>query len=442
LLAQLACLGTRTITGIITACGRQDQDWTAEYRMYSKSRVNPKTVLDAVRESIRQEKDDVVVALDDTLLRKSGKKTHGVQYMRDPLGPPFQTNLIRAQRFLQISMLARHKNGCARMIPIDWKHAPCAPKPPKNASAAELRQNQQERQEHRLALVAAQRIEALKKSLDEQEKPCGTLHVLVDGGYTNRTFFSHISQDIVVVGRIRRDAQFYHLPETQKEKGRNKAYGELAPTPETLLKDPEAPWDTTRILIGGTEREIQYKRLTQLRWKPTGQHKIVQMLVLKPVSYRLSKNGPVNRRQPAYLICTDPGCDPQTIIQHYVYRWDIEVNFRDEKTLLGVGEAQTRGAASVQNTTALAVAAYSLLLCACIQCDRNNQNGTPISRPKWQRQESKRPTTMNLIKAVRMEIASSSAHFSGLASQNPRTTKPPKCMPHLIPAVKHASTYT
>jgi len=43
---------------------------------------------------------------------------------------------------------------------------------------------------------------------------------------------------------------------------------------------------------------------------------------------------------PAYLIVSDPHLSLQSIVQHYVRRWEIEVNFRDEKTLLGVGEAQ------------------------------------------------------------------------------------------------------
>jgi len=41
-----------------------------------------------------------------------------------------------------------------------------------------------------------------------------------------------------------------------------------------------------------------------------------------------------------------------------------QVNFRDEKTLLGVGEAQVRDQDAVQNVTATAVAGYALLLAA------------------------------------------------------------------------------
>ena len=41
--------------------------------------------------------------LDDTLLRRAGLRTPGVAWRRDPLGPRFQTNFVRSQRFVQIS---------------------------------------------------------------------------------------------------------------------------------------------------------------------------------------------------------------------------------------------------------------------------------------------------------------------------------------------------
>ena len=52
--------------------------------------------------------------------------------------------------------------------------------------------------------------------------------------------------------------------------------------------------------------------------------------------------------RPAYIICTDPDLPLEDILQEYVWRWDIEVNHRDEKTILGVGQAQVRNENSVK----------------------------------------------------------------------------------------------
>lgn len=84
--------------------------------MYSSQRVDPGKLFAPVRQALTSRLAPgapLVTALDDTRLRKSGRKTHGVKYTRDPLGPPFHVNFIKAQRFLQISMASPAENGMA-----------------------------------------------------------------------------------------------------------------------------------------------------------------------------------------------------------------------------------------------------------------------------------------------------------------------------------------
>lgn len=91
LLSQLLCLGRHTVTGVLGTSGRLFCDWTADYRMYSAQRIVPQKLLVPVRRALMDRLrpgEPVVVAIDDTRLRKSGMKTHGVKYTRDPLGPP------------------------------------------------------------------------------------------------------------------------------------------------------------------------------------------------------------------------------------------------------------------------------------------------------------------------------------------------------------------
>ena len=127
LLAQLVTLGDHNITGLLCTCGRQSLDWSSDYRMYSRQRVEPEQLFQQVRTSLLEQLpsgEPVVVAVDDTRIRKSGKRWPE-QSTRDPLGPPFHTNFIWAQRFLQLSM-ASGSPECARMIPVGWQHAPVA----------------------------------------------------------------------------------------------------------------------------------------------------------------------------------------------------------------------------------------------------------------------------------------------------------------------------
>jgi hypothetical protein len=102
------------MTNLICTSGGQLHDWSADYRLYSEGRADLSAlfapVLHEVLHALPPEAP-LVVALDDTLLRKTGTYVDGVAWRRDPLGPPFQTNLVRAQRFLQMSAAWPLKTG-------------------------------------------------------------------------------------------------------------------------------------------------------------------------------------------------------------------------------------------------------------------------------------------------------------------------------------------
>ena len=443
LLAQLTCLGTHTITGLLTTCGRQFRDWSADYRLYERSRVVPLQLFEPVRRWLcENQQGPIVMAMDDTRVRKTGRKIDGVKYMRDPMGPPFRVNFIRAQRFLQTSMAYKSANGSARMIPVDWVHAPVAKKPKPSASKKEWQDYKVRKNRTRISAVGAQRITHMRSWLDEQGARDRRLWVTVDGSFTNATVFKHLPENTTLVGRIRADAKLYFLPERQLPKGRKRVYGDKAPTPEQVRQDPGIPWQHVHAFFGGKVRRLRVKQVKPLRWRTAGQQHTLQLLVLAPTPYRLSKNGKLLYRKPAYLICTDPHASLQEIVQHYLWRWDIEVNFRDEKTLLGVGQAQVRTQQAVQNVTGCAVGAYAILLTAAAQCQANNANCQHLPPPKWQPKRTARPTTMNLIKNLRYELWARSIYFSGFVTPNPNYKTTHKTNADPKSAIFYAQTYS
>ena len=426
-MAQLACLGTHTITGLLTTCGKQFGDWSADYRLYERSRVVPEQLFEPVRHALCQnQQGPVVMAMDDTRLKKTGTKVHGVKYMRDPMGPAFRVNFIRAQRFLQTSMALKGHHGQARMIPVDWVHAPIPQKPRADATEQQWARYRAQSKACRISVVGAQRINHMRTWLNEHGAKQRRLWISVDGSFTNGTVLKALAKNTTLVGRIRSDAKLYHPPQTQPDKGRRRVYGNQAPTPEQLRLDEAIPWQKHEVFFGGKTRQLRVKQLGPLRWRTAGQQHNLQLLVLAPTPYRLSKNSKLLYRKPAYLICTDPHAPLKQVIQHYLWRWDIEVNFRDEKTLLGVGEAQVRTPQAVQNVTGCAVAAYAMLLTAAAQCQKDNATFDRLPAPKWQPRKSNRPTTMRLIQNLRYELWARSIHFSSFAIQQRKNNNPQK----------------
>jgi hypothetical protein len=81
----------------------------------------------------------------------------------------------------------------------------------------------------------------------------------------------------------------------------------------------------------------------------------LQVVVIKPLGYRLRIGSQLLYRQPAFLICTDPDLDLATLLQAYINRWEIECHHRDEKSLLGVDQSQVRNPNSVRRLPQLQV---------------------------------------------------------------------------------------
>lgn len=443
LLAQLVCLGSHTVTGLVGVCGEQHRDWSAHYRLYSKERADPERLFDVVRATLcARDEEPLVVALDDTRVRKTGPKIHGVKYTRDPMGPAFHVNFVRAQRFLQTSMAMRGEGGQARMVPVDWRHAPTPQRPGKKAGQDEQDAYKQACKQAAIAVVGAERIAHLRRWLDHNGAHGRHLRGVVDGSFINGSLLRNLPKNTTVVGRIRSDAKLHYLPDSQKAKGRRRAYGDPAPTPEALRIDESHPWQDVEVCYGGQLRTLRAKHLGPVRWRPAGQHLDLQLIVIAPIPYRQSPRGRRHYRQPSYLICTDPDAPLQDVIQHYIWRWDIEVNFRDEKTLLGLGDAQVRTKEAVENLTATTVAAYALLHLAADRCRRQGADIDHLPAPKWQSDKPRRATTMNLIQNLRHELWARSIYFSGFACANTKNTKSQKSLLPLETALFSASTYT
>lgn len=446
---MLCCLvgfGRRTITGLVRTQNRQQQDWTADYRFYSHDRFDEQAVFDLVRRILEghlEPKAPLVAAMDDSLLRKTGRKIQGVRYLRDPLSPPFNVNFVRGLRILQLSAALPDGAGAARMVPVDFQHALLPPKPSRKASPEELEAYQQERAKRNINRLGLQRLQLLRQQMDQGGDSARGLIVSVDGRFTNGTLLEAVPERTVLIGRLRKDAVLYALPDTQPQKGRKRKYGQQSPTPEQLLKDQSVAWQTVRAHACGQVHDFQVKRLGPVVMRMNAGAMPVQIMVIKPLGYRLKLGGKLLYRQPAFLVSTDPDLPLEVFLQDYLWRWDIEVNFRDEKTILKVGQAQVRTENSTQNAPALAVASYSLLLLAATQA--YGKSGVPERQlqPKWyKRGPEKRATTNELINQLRIELWSAAlqpGYFSDFTTNTGQNQKSEKCA--LNPAAAMFSSY-
>lgn len=439
------------MTGLISTSGRQFEDWSADYRLFSKKRFDPDCLFDAVRREILDGLDSespFLVALDDTISRKVGRKIPGASWRRDPLSPPFQANLVWGRRFIQISALfpSDKSEGPGRAIPIGLTHAPTLATPEKNASAQDKTKYRREARARSLSQQGVDRLKDLRGRIARDGQPGRPLWVTVDGSYTNTTVLKQLPDRTTLIGRIRRDACLHprHRPSSANTKGRNRLYGVEKIRPKQILEDLDIEWKTASIYAAGKIHNMRYKTVSPLLWRPAGADRPLRLVVVAPLAYRINRSAKVLYRRPAFLICTDPDLAPEQVLKAYVSRWDIEVNFRDEKQLLGFDQAQVRNPESACTAPKLAVAAYAFLLLAATTAFGVNGVPAALPRPKW-RVKSKKPraSTSDLINHLRFELwgrAIGSTRFSGFVTTNPGTQKPEKCRPDLASAIFYAQT--
>lgn len=406
-LSQLACLERHTVTGLLCTGGRQFVDWSGDYRLFSKDRWEPDLLFRPVLRgalALLPGSGHIVVALDDTLLHKSNKHTPGVAYRRDPLSPAFQTNLILAQRFIQFSVLVPAGAGpavAARAVPIRFAHVPSVKKPRKNDPQDAWEDYREAVKQKNLNTVACGIIGQLRQELEQVHHLERSRLVLVaDGSYTNKTVIRGLPPHTTLIGRIRKDAKLHFAHEHTPSR-----YGPPAPTPEQVRQADQYPWELVQTYAAGKIHRFRVKTLAPVYWRKTGPACPLRLAVVAPVGYRLWQGGRLLYRQPAYLISTDPQLPLQVLLQYYLWRWDIEVNHRDEKQIVGVGQAQVWSPKSVDRQPAFAAACYGMLLLAAMNAFGPDELEGILPLPKWQRNCARqRISTQRLIQLLRNEV--------------------------------------
>jgi hypothetical protein len=388
----LSCMGRSTITGWLVSSGLQFRDWSASYKLFSQNRINIDGLFTVIRQevvSMNDRQDENIYAhMDDTLFRKRGKKVSGAKWLRDPLGPPFNTNFVWGQRFLQISLSCQLSAGAvqSKTIPIDLIHCPLPVKPKKNSDEAKTMEYKEHQKKMKLSKIGYERINMLRENLDSDGHTSRRLVLSVDGSFTNETVLKNLEQNITLIGRIRKDARLNTLP-VANEKGRKRVYGETLPTPEQIRQSENYHWQEVEAWACGKVRTFNVKIVNNVRWRKAGATNL-KLIIIRPVAYRLSKNSNRLYRDPIYLICTDTELSIEKLLQAYLRRWGIEVNFKEQKTFLGCGKAQVRTKESCQNVPAFHTAVYSILLTASA-----HGNHQELPRPKWYRKNKISPPT-------------------------------------------------
>jgi len=402
-LGSLTVVGTATLTRILAGLGLDQRDWSAEYRLQARSEWNEQALFDTLLPTALAHCPGrfVPVALDDTRLKKTGKRIPMAFYQRDPLSPPFRVNLQWGLRFLQASVLLplhrKHKVN-ARAVPVRFVAAPSLKKPGTRADQDTQQRYREQRRQHNLSQQAVRLLTGLRASLDQAGAQTKTLLVAGDGSFCNRTLFRASLDRIELLCRARADVRLC----APAPLGSRRTYSQKKFTPEQVRQNGSLPWQSVKLWHGGKRRQLRYKEVSNLLWQRGAGARRLRLLVVGPIPYRRTRRSRLCYRRSAFLLTTDRITPAAQLLQVYLDRWEIEVNHRDEKTILGVGQAQVWSQKSVARQPALVVAAYSALLLASLEAYGATRNEVYRLVPKWRR-KSQRPSCLDLVTLLRQQ---------------------------------------
>jgi hypothetical protein len=282
----------------------------------------------------------VLLAVDDTLMRRAGRKVAGASWQHD--------GARKAPKGSQVSW-----GTCFVVVGIVVR-LPCTTRPVCLPVLARLWQPKGTSK----TVLACQMIDALAGRLTPR-----IVHVVADAHYagadgapTRRQLHGRGLPDAVsLTSRLRVNAALHAIAErpARQRGGRPKRIGARLGTPTDLART--AHWQRHSVYRYRRQVPVDLAETCCL-WYGTYRSRTMRVVLVRDVGSR-AKAG-----YDLALITTDLDSPAAEILARYAARWSIEVAFEDARQHTGVGEARNRTRQAVQRTVPFGLITQSIVV--------------------------------------------------------------------------------
>jgi len=326
----LAQPGKRTVCGMLAGAGLA-RCWSHDraHRFFSRARWSPDELGLAVAKLVAAllvpAGNPVVVAIDDTLFRRRGKKVWAASWFHDGAAPgPAKTgygnNWVITAVVVRLPAISRPVAipVLAKLVIKD------------TCSASRL-------------WLARRMAQMLAEAL-----PGRVIHVVADSAYAGGQL-KKLPRRVTWTTRLRKDAALYELPpERTGRRGRPREKGDRLPSLAKL--SATAVFEQVTVTRYGKITSIQAAGVTCLWHSVFGTRPVTVVLIR-------------DRTKTGYdlaLVATDIAASPAQIIERYAARWSVEVAIEDSKQIFGAGQARNRTARAVERAIPFQLACQAI----------------------------------------------------------------------------------
>ncbi len=332
---QVSQTGLRTVTGMLVGA-RLSGVWhhSRAHRFFSHARWAPDQLglclLDVIVERLLDPGAPLVLAVDDTLLHRLGRKIHATFWHHDATANSDTATVAWGNNWIvvgvNVTLPFMARTVCLPVLFRLWqprrKHIAKGKSDPERPGKAQLAREL-------VDLIVAR-------------YPGRIVHVVGDSGYASGAWRGMNATRVTVTVRPRKDAAL-HAPKPPKtgKRGRPALKGGRLPSLSQIAQDPATVWQPVTARRYGKHETIEVHALDCL-WHGALGYTPVRMIMIrdtaKPAGYQLA------------LLTTDLHATASEVIERYGDRWPIEVCFEEAKHQAGVGHARNRTQLAVERT--------------------------------------------------------------------------------------------
>jgi hypothetical protein len=378
------CPGRRTVTAALRVMGLdQIAGFAVYHRVLSTARWSARLAarrLLLLLVAAFVPHGPVVIAVDDTIERRWGKKIAARGIYRDPVRSSHgQFVKVSGLRWLCVMLLA----------PIPWAGGVWA-LPFLTVLAPSERAAQSQGRRHKT--LTDQARQALLQTA--RWLPGRQVIAVADSSFSVIELLRDVRAHLSVITRLRLDARLYEPPPPRRpgKRGRSPVKGTRLPSLNERLADPATSWRrvTIRGWYGGIERRLDIASGTAI-WDHPGRQVAIRWVLVR--------DGDGDKPPQAFL-CTDTVADPVAILGWFVRRWRVEVTLAEVRRRLGVETQRQWSDLAILRTTPALLGLFSLvtLWADRIRADR----GILPERVRWYPKAE--PTFSDALAVVRREL--------------------------------------
>lgn len=344
LTGSILCRGARRITSILRVMGLQEErNFSKYHRVLSRAQWNSlalSKILLGLLIGLLPKSWPILIAIDETLERRKGKKIKAKGVYRDA---------VRSSQSKIISCFGLKWECMMLIVPLPWCKRPWA-LPFLTVLSPSKKSNEKAGRRHKTSIDwTKQMVMLVSRWL---KRPW---ILLGDGAYACMDLAKIcIKQHVTLISRLRLDAQLFEFPETTPEgqRGRKPIKGKRINL-KSLLEDSMQDWQTLTVNWYGCEPKIIECLSFVCLWYHAGESPLPLRIVLVKT--------PGGKNSAETFFSTDVNDEPTQIINRFVFRWNIEVTFEETRAHLGVETQRQWSDKAIQRATPLLMGLYSLL---------------------------------------------------------------------------------